>query len=237
LQETIKAASERYDFAEIVQALLNFCSVDLGSLYLDVTKDRLYTMQENSLGRRSAQSAMYHIIEAFTRWIMPILAFTAEELWEYLPAPATGVREANVLFSTWYEGLSPLTEDAPLSNTDFEQLLTLREEVAKVLEPMRASGEIGAALDAEITITTDKARAAHWQPLAEELRFLFISGDVHIEIGERETTTISARRSEKPKCIRCWHHRADVGVEPEHPQLCGRCVRNIEGGGETRLFF
>jgi len=142
-----------------------------------------------------------------------------------------------VLFSTWYEGLAPLDKTAALSNEDFEQLLSLREEVAKVLEPMRASGEIGAALDAEITITTDKARATHWQPLAEELRFLFISGDVHIEIGERETTTISARRSEKPKCIRCWHHRADVGVNPEHPDVCGRCVENVEGEGERRVFF
>jgi len=146
-----------------------------------------------------------------------------------------------VLFSTWYEGLTPLDETAALSNADFEQLLTLRDEVAKVLEPMRASGEIGAALDAEITITTGKTRAVHWQPLAEELRFLLISGDVHIKVNEgkseSDTTTITARRSEKSKCIRCWHHRADVGVEPEHPQLCGRCVSNIEGGGETRVFF
>jgi len=237
LQETIKAASERYDFAEIVQALLNFCSVDLGSLYLDVTKDRLYTMQEDSLGRRSAQTAMYHIAEAFTRWIMPILAFTADELWAYLPAPVSGERETNVLFSTWYEGLSPLDESAPLNHVDFEQLLSLRDEVAKVLEPMRASGEIGAALDAEISITTTHDNAARWLPLAEELRFLLISGDVSVSPGTTQATTITARRSEKQKCIRCWHRRADVGFNPEHPQLCGRCVENIEDGGETRRWF
>jgi isoleucyl-tRNA synthetase len=107
VQEKIKAAYERYDFAEIVQALLIFCSVDLGSLYLDVTKDRLYTMREDSRGRRSAQSAMYRIAEAFTRWIAPVLSFTADEMWAYLP----GERKANVLFATWYDGLAPLPTD------------------------------------------------------------------------------------------------------------------------------
>src|SRR5690606_30128095 len=104
VQEAIKAAYANYDFAAVVQALMNFCSVDLGALYLDVTKDRLYTMQEDSTGRRSAQSAMYRIAEAFTRWIAPILSFTADELWGHLP----GERVGNVLLATWYEGLAPL---------------------------------------------------------------------------------------------------------------------------------
>src|SRR5690606_31241869 len=132
VQEKVKAAYDRYDFAEIVQALLNFCSVDLGSLYLDVTKDRLYTMGEDSRGRRSAQSAMFRIAEAFVRWIAPILSFTADEVWRHLP----GQRKDNVLFETWYEGLAPLPADAPLSAADFERLLALRDQVAKVLEPM-----------------------------------------------------------------------------------------------------
>lgn len=109
LQQTIKAAYTRYDFAEIVQKILNFCSVDLGSLYLDVTKDRLYTMHENAPGRRSAQTAMYHLTAAFVRWIAPILSFTADELWSYLP----GDHADNVLFTTWYDGLAPLPPNAP----------------------------------------------------------------------------------------------------------------------------
>ncbi|WP_044100869.1 isoleucine--tRNA ligase, partial [Xanthomonas citri] len=163
LQEKIVAAYARYDFAEIVQALLNFCSVDLGSLYLDVTKDRLYTMAEDARGRRSAQSAMYHVAEAFVRWIAPVLSFTAEELWGYLP----GKHVDNVLFATWYDGLAPLPADAALSGADFDKLLVLREQVAKVLEPMRANGAIGAALEAEITVAADAQTAARWQPLAE----------------------------------------------------------------------
>src|SRR5690606_10163762 len=116
VQEKIKAAYERYDFAGIVQALLNFCSVDLGSLYLDITKDRLYTMRADSRGRRSAQSAMFRIAEAFVRWIAPVLSFTADEMWAQLP----GERPGNVLFATWYQGLAPLADDAALSANDMD---------------------------------------------------------------------------------------------------------------------
>lgn len=233
VQQKIVAAYERYDFAEIVQTLLNFCSVDLGSLYLDVTKDRLYTMREDSRGRRSAQSAMFHILEAFTRWIAPILSFTADEIWGFLP----GERAANVLFTTWYDGLAPLPADAPLSAEDFDKLLALREQMAKVLEPMRGNGVIGAALDAEIAVSANAETAAKWQPLADELRFLFISGDVSVTAVNADEVFVLAQPSTKTKCVRCWHHRADVGVDERHPELCGRCVSNIEGPGEDRKWF
>ncbi|MEG8124665.1 isoleucine--tRNA ligase [Xanthomonas hortorum pv. gardneri] len=233
LQEKIVAAYARYDFAEIVQALLNFCSVDLGSLYLDVTKDRLYTMAEDARGRRSAQSAMYHVAEAFVRWIAPVLSFTAEELWGYLPGKHTD----NVLFATWYEGLAPLPADAALTSADFDKLLALREQVAKVLEPMRANGAIGAALEAEITVAADAQTAARWQPLAEELRFLFISGDVTATAASTDDIFVSAQPTAKAKCVRCWHHQASVGSDPRHPELCSRCVSNLEGPGEARRWF
>ncbi|WP_026007305.1 isoleucine--tRNA ligase, partial [Xanthomonas citri] len=233
LQEKIVAAYARYDFAEIVQALLNFCSVDLGSLYLDVTKDRLYTMAEDARGRRSAQSAMYHVAEAFVRWIAPVLSFTAEELWGYLP----GKHVDNVLFATWYDGLAPLPADAALTGADFDKLLVLREQVAKVLEPMRANGAIGAALEAEITVAADAQTAARWQPLAEELRFLFISGDVTVTAASTDDIFVSAQPTTKAKCVRCWHHQASVGSDPRHPELCSRCVSNIEGPGERRRWF
>ena len=233
VQEKIKAAYTGYNMAEIVQLLLNFCSVDLGSVYLDVTKDRLYTMPVDSRGRRSAQTAMYHIAEAFTRWIAPILSFTADELWGYLP----GERKENVLFATWYEGLAPLPADAPLNAADFDQLLALREQVAKVLEPMRANGAIGAALEAEITVAANEETAARWQPLAEELRFLLISGDVQVRPATTDEVFVSAQPTGKQKCVRCWHYRADVGSVAAHPELCGRCVTNIDGAGEDRRWF
>ncbi len=243
LQARIEDAYARYDFAEIVQALSNFCSVDLGSLYLDVTKDRLYTMPEHSVGRRSAQTAMYHVAEAFTRWIAPVLSFTADELWSHLPAPAEGTREANVQFATWYTGLTTLDGDADWGLQDFERVLELRERVAKVLEPMRASGEIGAALDAEIELRCNVADTNWLSPVVEELRFLLISGDVSI-VDDAGATAIgvSARATDKPKCVRCWQRRADVGAHAGHAELCGRCVENIatdgrDGQGEIRRWF
>jgi isoleucyl-tRNA synthetase len=239
LQQKIADAYARYDFAEIVQALGNFCSVDLGALYLDVTKDRLYTMPADSRGRRSAQSAMYRIAEAFVRWIAPILSFTADEMWGFLPTTTEqGTRPGNVLFATWYEGLAPMEEGAALSVADFDRLLVLRDQVSKVLEPMRASGEIGAALDAEIALSCGVADQNWLAPLVDELRFLLISGDVRLvaDDGVKDIVVLAAPTT-KPKCVRCWHHQADVGSNAEHPLICGRCVSNIEGPGEDRRWF
>lgn len=240
VQQKIVQAYLEYDFAGIVQILSNFASVDLGSLYLDVTKDRLYTMQEDSRGRRSAQSAMYHIAEAFVRWIAPVLSYTADEMWHYLPAQtAQGQREDNVLFATWYDGLQPLPADAPLDAQDFEHLLALRNKVAKTLEPMRASGEIGAALQAEVTLHANVAEQNRLMPLIDELRFLFISGDVSIvpDDAAAHGIEVQAHPTSKAKCVRCWHHRDDVGSVAAHPLLCARCVSNIEGPGEDRRWF
>ena len=238
VQQRIVDAYARYDFAEIVQALLNFCSVDLGSLYLDVTKDRLYTMPGDSRGRRSAQSAMYRIAEAFVRWIAPVLSFTADEMWGYLPAPVDGARKDNVLFATWYDGLAPMEDDATPSAKEFDALLALREQVAGVLEPMRAAGTIGAALEAEIALKCGVSDQNWLAPLVDELRFLLISGDVSLEADDdAHEITVIATPTQKPKCVRCWHHRADVGSHAAHPQLCGRCVSNIEGPGEDRKWF
>ncbi|MDE2406239.1 MAG: isoleucine--tRNA ligase [Xanthomonadaceae bacterium] len=235
VQEAIKAAYANYDFAAVVQALMNFCSVDLGSLYLDVTKDRLYTMQEDAPGRRSAQSAMYHIAEAFARWIAPILSFTADEVWSYLP----GAHAGNVLLATWYEGLVALPDDAPLAAKDFDGLLELREQVTKALEPLRAEGKIGAALEAEIELRVGVADQNWLSPLVDELRFLLISGDVKVvpDTEAKGAIGVFAQPTVKPKCVRCWHHREDVGAHAAHPLLCGRCVSNVEGPGETRQWF
>ncbi|MGY0557243.1 isoleucine--tRNA ligase [Lysobacter sp. A421] len=239
LQVRIIEACEAYDFPAIAQILANFCSVDLGSLYLDVTKDRLYTMQEDSPGRRSAQSAMYRIAEAFVRWIAPILSFTAEEMWDQLPpVTADGPREGNVLFSTWYDGLAPLPDDAPLTAEDFKRLLALREQVSKILEPMRAAGKIGAALDAEIGLRCGVTDQNWLSPFIDELRFLFISGDVSmIADDQAKELEVHATPSTKPKCGRCWHHRADVGSHDSHPTLCSRCIDNVDGNGEHRKWF
>ncbi len=250
LQQDIVAAYARYDFPVIVQRISNFCSVDLGSLYLDVTKDRLYTMRRDSVGRRSAQSAMFHIAHAFARWIAPLLAFTADEYWSHLPGA-----EGDVLAAQWYDGLSPMGDDAALSVADFEQLLQIREQVQAALEPLRAAGSIGSSLDAEVELgpIADGALRARLERIGEELRFLLITSDAGAANAAQgaqgpDWTTAAAsvigpaahirvRPSAHSKCIRCWHRRTDVGSDPEHPEICSRCVANVEGPGEQRHYF
>jgi isoleucyl-tRNA synthetase len=156
-------------------------------------------------------------------------------MWAYLP----GERVDNVLFATWYDGLAPLPDDAVLSANDFDNLLQVRDQVAKVLEPMRAAGEIGAALQAEIELRCGVSDQNWLSPLADELRFLLISGDVRVvpDADAKGAIGVFAQPTAKSKCVRCWHHRADVGAHAPHPQLCGRCISNIEGPGEDRRWF
>ena len=190
-------------------------------------------MREDSRGRRSAQSAMYRIVEAFVRWIAPILSFTADEMWGYLP----GEREGNVLFATWYDGLAPLPADAPLSANDFDRLLALREQVAKVLETDARQRRDRRRAGAEIELHAGTADHIRVAPLVDELRFLLISGDVTVLPFEGQDSRIVATPTKKAKCVRCWHHRADVGSVAAHPQICARCVSNVEGPGEDRKWF
>ena len=243
LQAQVQAAYTRYDFPAIVQALNNFCTVDLGSIYLDVTKDRLYTMQEDSRGRRSAQSAMFVIADALTRLIAPILSFTAEEVWSYLP----GAREESVLLATYRENLGGLSRGSALSATDFDSLLALREAVTAVLEPMRASGAIGASLEAEVTLYLPSDLLTKLAPVGEELRFFFITSQFALDSAANRPADavavegieawVVARVTDAAKCVRCWHYRPDVGTHADHPELCGRCIANVDGAGEDRRYF
>ena len=242
-QAAIVAAYERYDFPEIVQRVQNFCTNELGALYLDITKDRLYTMPTDSRGRRSAQSAMYRILEAMVRWLAPIVTFTAEEVWASMP----GSRSESVLFETWYDGL-----DVRQDGDDrgwWSTLLGVRASASQVLERMRKDGQIGASLDATVTIHADTATQAALAESASELRFFFITSDValsplegrpasaeRVELDGAEVY-VSAAVSDAAKCIRCWQHRADVGADPAHPEICGRCVENVTGQGEDRRWF
>ena len=182
---------------------------------------------------------MYRIAEAFVRWIAPILTFTADEMWRYLPAPAgEATRADHVLMATWYDGLAPMPADATLSAERFDRLLALREQLSKTLEPMRAAGQIGAALEAEVELRCSDADQRWLAPLADELRFLFISGDVSVAtVADAQGIAVLAQPTGKSKCGRCWHYRADVGQVAAHPSLCGRCVSNVDGPGEDRRWF
>ena len=243
LQASVEASYERYDFPAIVQMLNNFCTVDLGSIYLDVTKDRLYTMQEDSRGRRSAQTAMFIIADAMTRLIAPILSFTAEEVWSHLP----GAREDSVLLATHAEVVGGLPAKATVDAAGFETLLAVREVVTSVLEPMRANGTIGASLEAELSLYLEPAVAEQLAAVADELHFFFITSVCQLRPAQERPADavavpglgvwISAVGTHADKCVRCWHYQADVGQHAEHPELCGRCIENVDGHGEDRRHF
>jgi isoleucyl-tRNA synthetase len=243
VQQAVIAAFAHYDFPEVAQRVQNFCTNELGSLYLDITKDRLYTMQPDSPGRRSAQSAMYRILEALTRWLAPVLSFTAEEIWPLIP----GKRDASVLFEVFYEGLTPL-QSKPEQRQFWADLLAIRAATSKLLEGMRNAGDIGAGLDARVTLYADATLHARLAPIADELRFFLITSDVKLaDVANVPTSAqaleinsaklwISAQVDDDVKCIRCRQRRPDVGVDPNHPEICGRCVINVEGPGERRTF-
>jgi isoleucyl-tRNA synthetase len=242
LQEEVKAAYEAYQFQHIFQKVHHFCVIDLGGFYLDIIKDRQYTAKTDGLARRSAQTAMYHVLEALTRWLAPIISYTAEEIWHYLP----GQHSESVFLETWYEGLTTLDETSPLNRDFWQKIMAIRTEVSKELEKSRARGEIGASLNAELHLYGNAAQQADLGQLADELHFIFITSKATVlpeqaapedaVASEIDGLKIKVVASIEQKCVRCWHQRADIGVNPEHPELCGRCADNVAGAGEVRHY-
>jgi len=226
LQTEIREAYEEYQFHLIYQKLHNFCVVELGGFYLDIIKDRQYTMQKNSIGRRSAQTAIYHVLQAMVRWMAPILSFTAEEIWSYMP----GKQAESVFLSEWYT----LPEINQVS-IDFDKILSLREEVNKKLEEKRNTKEIGSGLEANVKIIAPADIYHELIKLKDELRFVWITSGAALEKGDNLQIEVNGV-SEK-KCARCWHRRQDVGQDAAHPDICVRCVDNLpQGKGEERHY-
>jgi len=240
LQAEIVGAYRDYAFHLIYQKVHNFCSVDLGGFYLDVIKDRMYTTPRTGPARRSAQTAMFHIAECMVRWLAPILSFTAEEVWGYLP----GERCESVFHATWHE-----LPQVPPAAIDWEALLALRADVLRELERLRDAGRIGAPLDARVDVYCEPDELARFAALGPELRFLLITSEAQVHQAERAAAGavpaaatgrggvwIVVEPTLDAKCVRCWQRRPDVGADARHPQLCRRCVSNIEGPGEVRRF-
>ncbi len=238
LQTDIINAYEQYQFHVIYQKIHHFCAIDLGSFYLDIIKDRQYTTAVDSQARRSCQTAMYHIIQAFTLWLAPILSFTADEIWRYIP----GQQSESVLLEEWYQAW-PQLKVVDMERWELIQLI--RDEINKALEAKRQTGVIGSGLAAEITIYADDKALSALQAIGDELRFVLITSKatvlpldvcpktlaIHAELG----IAIAVEASEANKCSRCWHRVDDVGTDRAHPELCLRCVGNISGHDEKRL--
>ena len=236
LQNEVKAAYENYQFQTVFQKVHHFCVIDLGSFYLDIIKDRQYTAKTDGLARRSAQTAMFHVLESLTRWLAPILSYTAEEIWQHLPA--VGNRPESVFLTTWYEDLTALDSDAEFNHDFWQTVMTVRSEVSQALEHSRTTKEIGSSLAANVELECDAKTFETLDKLGDELRFVFITSDAKItkSDGADYQVKIKVTPSTEQKCVRCWHQRSDVGSHAEHPELCGRCVENIVGEGEKRLY-
>nr|MBP7229496.1 class I tRNA ligase family protein [Moraxellaceae bacterium] len=243
LQDEIRASYDQFQFHQIYHRLHNFCVVELGGFYLDIIKDRQYTTQADSLARRSAQTALFHIAEAFTRWMAPVLSFTAEEIWAVLP----GERSESIFLEGWYEGLVTLPEgsaDITLTRAYWDEVLAVKSAVNKEIEEARNRKEVGAGLSAEVDLFVSPEREKMLAALGDELRFVLITSAVRLhpltEQGvatELEGLRVQITASAHAKCARCWHYRADVGSNAAHPEICARCADNLpEGKGEVRHF-
>jgi isoleucyl-tRNA synthetase len=242
LQAKIKQAYQQYQFHVIYHELHNFCTVELGSFYLDIIKDRQYTLKTDSLARRSAQTAIYYVLQALIRWLAPILSFTAEEIWRYLPDKAA----ASVFLTTWYDKLAAIPASDKMNQDFWQAMRQVKDEVNKELERQRAAGIIGAGLEAEVILFCEERLLEKLQLLGDELRFVFITSGAkalplaHAPSDAVNTDNSGLRIKVEPstykKCIRCWHHRSDVGSDPSHPEICSRCVANITGSGEQRKY-
>lgn len=241
-QKDIIAAYEAYDLLGVTQKLMQFCSIEMGSFYLDIIKDRQYTAKTDGLPRRSCQTALYHIAEALVHWMAPIMSFTAQEVWQQMP----GEREEFVFTGSWYTGLSNNATDAVFDNGYWQRILAVKDEVNKAIEQARRDNKIGGSLQAEVSIFATAELAELLGRLQNELRFVFITSKASVmqvdaapagaQTTEVDGLWVEISPSAGQKCVRCWHHREDVGSHAEHEELCGRCIDNVDGQGETRLY-
>ncbi|MDG1733503.1 MAG: isoleucine--tRNA ligase [Thalassotalea sp.] len=242
LQEEIIAAYDNYEFSSVVGKIMNFCTNELGGFYLDIIKDRQYTAKSDGLARRSCQSALFLIAEAMVRWLAPILSFTAQEIWTALP----GERDEFVFTGVWFDGLEKLDQNTQTNDDFWASLIAVRTEVNKALEQARRDEVVGAALQAKVTLYTNEAIAKQLLVVGDELRFALITSSAEVVTvsdapegaiaTELDGLWLTVAASTGTKCDRCWHYTDDVGTNEAHPELCGRCVTNIEGDGEVRQF-
>jgi isoleucyl-tRNA synthetase len=224
----------KYEFHQVAQRLQSFCSEDLGGFYLDILKDRLYTAPAQGRARRAAQNALYHITQALTRLMAPILSFTAEEVWATLQKG-----DASVFEQTWYTLALPADADSLRSR--WSKLRALRSDVQKELETLRSAGKIGSSLAGELDLYAEGEAHELLASIKDDMRFVMITSRATLHKGGGGVASsglagvgIRVAASAHKKCERCWHYREDVGTNAEHPLLCGRCTSNLFGSGESR---
>ena len=231
LQKKVLAHFEQFEFQPAMQAIQNFCSEDLGGFYLDILKDRLYTAGAHSKPRRAAQTTLYHILQSLTRLIAPVLSFTAEEIWQTLNKGA----DDSVFLYRYYD--LPIVENADRLVARWTGIRMVRGDVMKEIEEKRSAGLLGSSLRAEVDVTVGMKNKDILKSLGNDLRFVFITSSASVnEETDEGLNAVVVKPSQHSKCERCWHYRADVGSNSEHPTICGRCISNLFGEGEKRFY-
>lgn len=242
VQKQILESYEQYDTLVVCQTLMQFCSIEMGSFYLDIIKDRQYTAKTDGVARRSCQTALYHIAEALVRWMAPVMSFTAQEVWESMP----GKRDEFVFTGTWYAGLPAVDTTSSLDNKFWQTIMKIKTEVNSALEKARNEKTIGGSLEAKVIVYVNEEKASLLAKLKDELRFVLITSEAEVKsLSEKTETAIALNDSNVfvdvlvangDKCARCWHHKPEVGSDPKHPELCNRCIDNVDGDGEVRHY-
>lgn len=242
LQQKIIDDYQQYQFHKILKNIMHFCSIQMGAFYFEIIKDRQYTLPKNAQARRSSQTAIYHILQAFVRWIAPILSFTADEIWEYIPSD----KGPYVFTDAWYTGLFPMATDSVYDADFWQYMLQLRTDVYKAIEQGRNQKHFAHSLEVEVELYAKPLAMAYLERLQDELRFVLLTAKVSLfatntlpddAIGsDNEQYAIRVKKTQDPKCARCWQHVHDVGSYAGHPDICGRCIDNLYAEGEKRLY-
>ena len=240
VQKTIQQAYEEMNFHLVTNALTNFCINDLGGFYLDIIKDRQYTTKADSQARRSAQTALYHLVQAFVRWMAPILTFTAQEAWPLIP----GQTEKYVFTTEWYDIPVASTENV-VTEAEWQTLISVKSAVNKFIETARTAKTVGSNLSAKVELWANEELKTVLDRLSDELRFVLITSQVIVntfdetqgEASDLDGLRVQVSAAEGEKCARCWHVLPDVNTHLAHPGLCSRCIINLPTGqGEERKY-
>ncbi len=240
VQKTIQQAYEDMNFHIVTSALTNFCINDLGGFYLDIIKDRQYTTKADSQARHSAQTALYHLVQAFVRWMAPILSFTAQEAWPLIPEQS----EKYVFTAEWYE-IPVASEANMLAEAEWQTLIAVKSAVNKFIEAARTAKTVGSNLSAKVELWASDELKAVMDKLGDELRFVLITSQVIVngfdaaqgEASDLEGLNVKVSAADGEKCVRCWHVLPDVNTHSAHPGLCSRCIINLPTGqGEERKY-
>ena len=224
LVEKIEKAYSDYDFHVMLHAIHNFCVVDMSNFYLDVTKDRMYASEADSKMRRSGQTAMYIILDTLTRLLAPVLAFTSEEIWKYIPHTEKDNPES-IMLNDWPE-VKPEYEDQVLAEK-WDRILEVRETVLKALENARNEKLIGQSLQAKVVLKAGKALYDFLESVKEMLPTVFITSQAELELMDKNGLEVVVKPADGQKCERCWMFSDSVGHSHEHPTLCERCSKTV----------